>query len=177
MTTTPANLAFERGRPFYDIVMTFLAATIGLGPVFDQKNPLNLNRFKIRYYHGTLNPDLFVDMGQVHRQCLAGTISSGAVEKVLCCMLLNSAYEIAKPHQDSSPEFEVFRHLRNAASHGNRFFFTSSEPRRPASWGPLIVDHHQRGKKNPLCGIECIGATLSPGDALALLCQIESRLP
>jgi hypothetical protein len=84
---------------------------------------------------------------------------------------------VAEAHNDQSPEFEVFRHLRNAASHGNSFYFKKDEPRRLASWGKLVIDDKFKGRFNPLFGVECIGDTISPADALALLQSIERRLP
>lgn len=49
--------------------------------------------------------------------------------------LLGSAYELLKPHRDpNNALWEFFRHTRNAAFHGNRFYFKGGEPLRPASW-------------------------------------------
>jgi hypothetical protein len=168
---------FAQGRPFFEMVMSFLAATIGMGPVFDPANPLKLSPQSIAWYRGIVRPHLLIDMNQVHHQCISGGLSAETAVKALCCMLLNSAYEVAKPHKDTSPEFELFRHLRNAASHRNQFTFTTREPAGPAAWNRLTIDDSLKGAANPLSGIECVGATVSPADVLALLHDIESRLP
>src|SRR5437879_11164170 len=118
--TSPAP-GFVSGRPFYNMVASFLAATVGMGPVFNPNNPLKLGPEVNAWYRGRLNDDLIIDMGQV-QQCLSNISADLAVTQ-LCRMLLISTYEIAEHHNDKSPEFEVFRHLRNAAAHGNRFTF------------------------------------------------------
>ncbi|MFI5401797.1 MAG: hypothetical protein ACHQ1G_02595 [Planctomycetota bacterium] len=170
-------IAFAQGRPFFEMVTSFLAATIGLGPLFEENNPLALGPSTLAWYRGKVVPNLVIDMGQVHAQCVSGALTADAAVKSLCCMLLNTAYAAAEPHRDQSPEFEVFRHVRNAASHGNKFNFHPDEPRRPAAWGAFRIDNMQKGSANPLFGLECIGATISPADALALLHDVEGRLP
>ena len=175
--SSPPTIIFTQGSPFFEMVMSFLAATVGMGPVFDNENPLALDSDKIAGYRGKVRPDLAIDMGQIHAQCVSGALTADAAVKSLCCMLLNTAYAVAEAHNDQSPEFEVFRHLRNAVSHGNSFNFRKNEPKRPASWGTFVIDDKLRGRSNPLFGVECIGATISPADALALLQDIERRLP
>jgi hypothetical protein len=174
--SSPPTIIFTQDSPFFEMVMSFLAATVGMGPVFEKENPLALGPDKIAWYRGKVKPDLAIDMGQIHALCVSGALTADAVVKSLCCMLLNTAYAVAEAHNDQSPEFEVFRHLRNAASHGNSFYFKKDEPRRPASWGRLVIDDKLKGRFNPLYGIECIGDTISPADALALLQNIERRL-
>jgi hypothetical protein len=53
----------------------------------------------------------------------------------------------------------------------------AEEPRRPAQWRGIIIDDTLQGPTNPLHGVECIGATLLPADAIWLLHDIEARLP
>ncbi|MGC1454772.1 MAG: hypothetical protein WA946_06245 [Nitrospirota bacterium] len=173
----PPTLIFTQDSPFFEIVMAFLAATVGMGPVFEKENPFSPGPDKNTWYRGKVRPDLAIDLGQVHALCESGEVSADAVMKSLCCMLLNTAYSVAEAHNDQSPAFEVFRHLRNAASHGNYFFFKKDEPRLPASWGAFVIDDKLKGRFNPLFGAECIGDTFSPADALALMQNIERRFP
>jgi hypothetical protein len=175
--STTTNLVFVQGKPFFEMVMSFLAATVGMGPVFDPANPLLLSPDKLAWYQGKLKPDTVIDMNQIHQQCVSGALTPNAAVKALCCMLINSCYEIAKPHNDKSPEFEFFRHLRNAASHCNHFNFFAREPSRPAAWSGFSIDHTKKGATNPLANTECVGLLVSPGDILALLHEIESKLP
>jgi hypothetical protein len=173
----PPFIVFTQDSPFFEMVTAFLAATMGLGTVFEKENPLSTDPDKIAWYRGKVRPDLAIDVGQVHALCLSGDLTADAVMKSLCCMLINTAYSVAEAHNDQSPAFEVFRHLRNAASHGNNFFFKKDEPRLPASWGAFVIDDKLKGRFNPLFGVECIGDTVSSADALALLQDIERRFP
>ena len=173
----PSTLIFSQDSPFSEMVTAFLATTMGLGPVFEKEAPLAPGPDTVAWYRGKVRPGLAVDLGQVQALCLSGDLTPDAVMKSLCCMLLNTAYSVAEPFNDQSPAFEVFRHVRNAASHGNNFFFKKDEPRLPATWGAFVIDHNLKGRFNPLFGVECIGDTFSPADALALLQNIERRFP
>jgi hypothetical protein len=174
---SPSTIIFTQDSPFFEMVMSFLTATMGLGAVFETENPLAPSPEKNAWYRGKARPNLAVDMGQIRALCASGDLTADSVVKSLCCMLLSTAYTVADAHNDQSPEFEFFRHLRNAAVHGNSFYFKKDEPRRPASWGTLVIDHKLKGTFNPLSGVECIGDTISPADALAVLQNIERRLP
>ncbi|MEQ1598499.1 MAG: hypothetical protein ABL880_03940 [Methylotenera sp.] len=175
--TQPTQLVFTQGRPFFEMVMSFLAATVGMGAVFDATNPLGLSPQMKAGYQGIVKTDVVIDMNQVHTQCISGALSPDTAVKSLCCMLLNSTYEIAKQFNDRSPEFEIFRHLRNAASHKNLFTFNANEPALPALWAGLKIDHTLKGSTNPLEGGECVGTVVSAGDIIALLYEIEAKLP
>lgn len=172
-----AGLVFVPGRPFFEMVASFLAATVGMGPVFDPKNPMQLSPEMVAWYRGKIAGDLAIDTAQIQNICTSGALTADFAVTRLCCMLLNSAYQAARHHNDKSPEFEMFRHLRNAASHGNKFHFENLEPRRPTRWRSLTINHTTKGSGNPLHGVECVGHTLSPADVLMLLSDIESRLP
>lgn len=94
-----------------------------------------------------------------------------------CCqMLANTAYESVKGRKTHSPEFEFFRHVRNASSHRNYFTFDKEEPRRPAAWRGFTIDHTKLGKENPLQGSPCFGPVLGPADLVSLLKDIEDQL-
>jgi hypothetical protein len=173
----PPFIVFTQDSPFFEMVTAFLAATMGLGHVCERGNPHAPVSDAIDWYRGKVRPDLAIDLGQVHALSASGDLTADAVMKSLCCMLLNTAFSVAEAHNDQSPAFEVFRHVRNAASHGNNFFFKKDEPRLPASWGAFVIDDKLKGRFNPLFGVECIGDTFSPADALALLQNIERRFP
>lgn len=175
--SNPTTINFTQDSPFYEMVTSFLAATVGLGPVFEKEVPLASGPDQSTWYRGKVRPDLTIDMEQIHAQCASGDLTAETVVKSLCCMLLCTAYTVADAHNDQSPEFEVFRHLRNAAAHGNYFYFKKDEPRRRAAWGRFVIDDKLKGSFNPLSGVECIGDTISPADVLALLQSIERRLP
>ncbi len=91
-------------------------------------------------------------------------------------MLANTAYESVKDHNDQSPEFEFFRHVRNASSHRNFFYFTRNEPARAAAWRGFALDVVAKGDTNPLFGTPCFGPVLGPADLIDLLADIETKL-
>jgi hypothetical protein len=158
------------------MVMSYLAATVGLGPVFDASNPLQLSAQTIAGYQGKLKPAVVIDMQQIHQQCVAGNLTANTAVFALTCMLLNTTYEMCSAQNDHSPEFEFFRHMRNAASHRNTFNFSPHEPKRPAAWAGVALDEALKGSANPLYGTQCVGTFISPGDVIALLADIESKL-
>jgi hypothetical protein len=155
------------------MVTAFLVSAVGLGPVFDANNPLGLSRSQAAVFFGNVQPTLAIDMQQV-RDMAAITGSDGALRS-LCCMLANTAYDSVEIKNDHSPEFEFFRHVRNAASHGNTFSLFKHEPSRPASWRGLVIDHTMKGQTNPLNGTLCFGGLLAPSDAIFLLWDIEKK--
>jgi hypothetical protein len=176
MAATAPPIGFLQDRPFYEMVMSYLAATIGLGPVFDPANPLQLSPQSIAGYHGKIKPAIVIDMMQVHQQCTEGHLTPTTAVVALTCMLLNTTYEMCRAQNDHSPQFEFFRHVRNAASHRNTFNFLEHEPSRPAEWAGCAIDHTLKGKANPLFGTQCVGAFLQPADVIALLADIERKL-
>lgn len=176
MSSQP-TIGFTQDSPFYEMVTAFLAATAGIATVFEKTDPLASGPDQLDWYRGKVRPDLAIDMGQIHALSVSGDLTADSLMKSLCCMLLCTAYTVTDVHNDQSPEFEVFRHLRNAAAHGNYFYFKKDEPRRRAAWGRFVIDDKLKGSFNPLSGVECIGDTISPADVLALLQNIERRLP
>jgi hypothetical protein len=168
---------FAHGGPFYDMVMSFLAATVGLGPVFDPNNPLALSPQIIAVYTGRVaGAGLDIDTGQIHRECISGRLPVNTAVNSLCGMLLNTAWESLGRHGHRGADFEFFRLVRHAVSHGNKFNFYKIEPRLPTAWRALTIDHNRKGKTNPLYGTQCVGVTLMPADAIWLLHDIEQQL-
>lgn len=172
----PNLLIFSTSGPFYKMVSTFLLATVGMGPLFEKDNALNLDASKIAMYFGRFNQRTDVDMQQVQNLAWYGGITPNDAVNSLCCMVVNAAYETVKEHNDNSPEFELFRHLRNAASHMNQFNFFDHEPKRPAAWRGFEIDHTSLGTTNSLFGIQCFGLTVGPADVLQLMSDIEKRI-
>ena len=176
MSTSVPAMAFSRGGPFYPMVSTFLASAVGLGPLFDSRNPLRVDAGQAAVFGGFVNTVSAIDMQQVIDQTLGGGITAQDALNSLCAMLVNTSYEAVKSRNDYSPEFEVFRHLRNAASHANRFFFEPHEPSRPACWRAFRIDEMAKGVSNPLQGTPCFGAVIGPADILQLLSDIEPKV-
>jgi hypothetical protein len=172
-TPEPA-LSFSSDGPFFPMVTAFFLSTIGLGPLYQADNPLRLSAKDAASYHGLIEPQLDIDLGQIRDMTQHLPLGRAIVE--LCGMLIVSAHAIALDRAQGnraileSPTFEFFRQVRNAAAHGNRFTFSTGEPRRLAQWRTVTLDRRTHA------GMQCFGHLLNAADALALLRDIESML-
>lgn len=155
-------------------VRTFVAATVGLGPVFDPANPLALRAEVIAAYAGSGGLGLQIDTGQLRSWIELGVIAARPAVVALTQMLVISAADALDDASDKSPPFELLRHLRNAAAHGNKFNFSAREPRRPASWRHLTLDPGLTGSANPAFGQECVGTFAMPADVLLLVAELAA---
>lgn len=96
-----------------------------------------------------------------------------------CGDLIARCYEAVKARRDPTvPEWEFFRHCRNAASHDNRFSFAAHEPARPAAWRGLEIERTLEG--TPLIDEtddsgKPVGL-LSVGDPIVVVWDIEQLL-
>lgn len=122
--------------------------------------------------NGVLVEDKHLFPYDVMQQVRQGHIGMPVFRATSCMMLANTAYESVKHLKDHSPEFEFFRHIRNASSHGNRFTFSTREPKRPASWRGSAFDHSLKGQLNPLDQSPCFGPLFGPADLIDLLSDI-----
>lgn len=95
----------------------------------------------------------------------------------LSIMLANICMETLKSMniKRGFPEIELLRHLRNAGSHGNIFTFNNIEPKFPAQWSSLKLDHNRKGELNPLQGTQCFGKYIDCADLVMLLKDIEDK--
>jgi hypothetical protein len=168
------SLGFSTDGPFFPMVATFLLSTVGLGPVYESDNPLQLSAKGIAGYRGLVEPELIIDLEQIRQ--LTGHLAADRAVHELCGMLIISAHAVALEWTGldrsiiESRQFEFFRHVRNAAAHGNRFTLKSGEPKRPAGWRTLNLDAKTHDKT------QCFGSLLSAADALSLLGDIQKLL-
>lgn len=166
--------------PFYRFVLTYLVASAGLTPIYDDKNYPT-------FMQGTAG--LFVGDAAGHARanledCVAlarkGLPPLLDAQVDLCCMLANAAFESiqekVKERTRRDPAFQYLRHVRNAVSHGNRWKFKDSEPASKAEWRNKSLDHQKRGGSNPLQGKPCFFAELKPADLLHLLQDVGELL-
>ena len=173
MGNLPTELVFKKDLPFYEMVSSFMVAVSGSPAVFLPDNPMNFQPNETIELTGVVYPSMSIKPHQIHRNAVDGFISTDSFKYSLCMMLANHAYEAVKDENDSSPEFELFRHIRNASSHNNRFNFIDSEPARPASWRGLRIDNTNKGKNNLLYGQACFGDFMGISDLVLLLWDIE----
>jgi hypothetical protein len=167
---------FSPNSPFYWMIGTYLQQMAAIPILFQEGNcaafqPGDTIRFgdsdEGKYFH----PFEIYQAGLVtlpHSQHMFIGYST--------MMLAALAYETVKSMNDHSPEFELFRHLRNAAAHQNKFNFTNQEPRRPAAWLKQSIDHTVKGEGNLLHGHVCFGSFISPSELIDLIAHIEKRL-
>lgn len=172
-------LKFHKNGPFFNMITAFTVALAGVEPFVDSRNPMNYRPYPAKsgislpgkvFPHFVVFPyDLFVRFQKKE-------ISHRKISISFCTMLMNTTYELVKDKNNQTPVFEFFRHIRNASSHRNEFFFRSHEPRRVTEWRGKIIDHNLKGKDNPLFGKECFFNFLGPADALYLLNDIEQLI-
>ena len=167
---------FDKGKPFYDMVATFMVALSSCPAVFNAGNPMKYEPSQYISINGVLVPSKHLFPIEAYEQAQSGHTTMPFFLGHCCMMLANLAYESVKDLNDHSPEFEFFRHVRNAASHQNRFSFRDDEPRRPASWRGAVLDHTTKGSMNPKQSKECFGSTLGPADLIELLGDIEKKI-
>jgi hypothetical protein len=186
LVLTLSTLELRKGSPFFDMLATFVAATAGLTPVFDAEHYPAFLQGVGGEYRGMVWPTMTVDLGDAVGRFRTGILDASTAEIQLCCMLANAAWEAARfaskhPSWDK-PEVQFFRHVRNAASHGNRWSFKEPSGRRPgtpdlpAAWRGLELDHTRKGRDNPLQHLACFGRSLSSADLLRLLLDVETLL-
>jgi len=72
--------------------------------------------------------------------------------------------------EDTAPDMEFLRHVRNACGHGNRFTFRNNEPRRPAMLRGLEIKQESDGFGPVLFDF------ITVGDAVLLLDSVTRRL-
>lgn len=175
MDNNAANIVFEKGMPFFEMVSCFLISLCGDPIVFNDEGQIELKKDHYLQLDGRVVKPSHIFVNQLRENAQKGLLSKNNFIGGCCMMLANIAYESVKSQNDHSPEFEFFRHVRNASSHLNRFKFEKREPRRPATWRGVALDHTKPGDKNPLQGTYCFGQLLSVSDILWLLWDIEQR--
>lgn len=158
------------------MVSALVVSIIGLNATCDPSNPLKYEANHAFLLTGEVHPDITLYPYEVCQLAVTRKIDAKSVMGSLFGMLVNTAYESVRDRNDHSPEFEFFRHIRNAGSHRNSLYFFPNEPIRPAEWRRRQIDHTSRGDANPLQGRLCFGDYLGPADAIALLWDIEQHL-
>jgi hypothetical protein len=172
----PVPPTFKTNSPFYRMVSSFMAAMASAPAVFKKDNPM---KFKPEDHIGLpsmhYSRDIVIFPHQIHRNAMDGYISMEDFKNSLCMMLANLAYESVMELRTQSPEWELFRHIRNASSHNNQFNFKRTEPSRPAHWRMLVIDTI-KGVDNPLHGKKCFGNFMDVAELLFLLKDIEDNI-
>ena len=176
----PPNLIFKPNGIFYHMVSSFMAAVASSPAIFRNDNPMKFEPQQTIELTSIFYEGVSVYPHQIYMSALEGHLLQDHYRHSLGMMLANLAYESAKVQKLSteSPGWELLRHIRNASSHNNRFNFYShkDEPRHPAYWRNLIIDHTKKGKNNPLYETACFGSFMEIAELLWLLKDIEDSL-
>lgn len=170
------DFSFNKSSPFYDLVGTFTTALMGFQAFSLPGNPMGWKESGVLRLEGKVSEPLAANFFKHYKLVQNGHLNQAMYFASLSCMLMNTAYETVKDKNDQTPEFEFFRHIRNASSHGNRFFFTDYEPKRPAIWRRITIDDSVKGKTNPLFGKVCFFDFFAVPDALLLLSDIDTKI-
>lgn len=169
-------MQFDKGKPFFDMVGTFLVSLSTCPAVFDGGNPMKYDKSQYITIGGVQGNGKHLYPLEIYEQAQANHITMPVYLLSCCMMLANTAYESVKEQNDHSLEFEFFRHVRNASSHKNVFTFHPHEPARRAQWRGAIIDHERKGNTNPMHGQPCFGPLLGPADLIDLLAEIEKKI-
>ena len=169
--------------PFFPLVNTYTSALSALAVLADPKMALPVEPYGIGF-SGKVLQSITVHADKARKRFLTElkdnkTDSVARLFDTLTCMLINATYESVKVQLKavSSPLVEFYRHVRNGCSHSNSFFFVKDEPRRPASWRGVVIDHSQKASKNPLFGVPVFAkhGLLHCADAILLLADVEKE--
>ena len=168
------------GSPFAPYVNTFTAALCALPMLTDPKYRLPERGYSVGFTGRVLaRLNVHIDRAQARmgRELSTGTDVISLYFNSLTGMLMNACYEAAKNklHPVRHPVIQFFKHVRNGVSHGNCFHFQSNEPKHPAAWRGLVIDHASKGKANPLHGTPVFAqhGLLHSADGILLLADIE----
>lgn len=170
------HIQFEQGLPFYEMVMSFMTSLSTVSFIINNEKLIELKEKDYVSIEGKWVKPRHFYPHEVIANIKNGNFLLNTYINTCCCMLANTAYEAVKERNDKSPEFELFRHIRNASSHQNKFNFFPKEPSSPASWKHARIDHSMMGTDNPLYGTECFGSLFGAPDVIDLLKEIENKL-
>lgn len=170
------HIQFRQGLPFFDMVMSFMTSLSTFSFVLNNEKLIELKEKDYVSIEGKWVEPRHFFPHDVVSNIQNGKYSLNIYVNSCCCMLANSAYESVKERNDKSPEFEFFRHIRNASSHQNKFMFYPHEPALPAYWKGAMIDHKLKGTDNPLYGKECFGSFFGVPDIIDLLKEIEDKV-
>src|SRR5437762_937584 len=108
------ELTFRNDGYFYDMVASFLVSLFACPAMFDPRNPLKLSPDGYMPLKGLATKDMHIRPFQIWKDVQKGYISEKIYLETCSAMLSNTAYESVKSLRNRSPEFEFFRHVRNA---------------------------------------------------------------
>jgi hypothetical protein len=170
------HIYFKQGLPFYEMVMSFMTSLSTVSFILNNEKLIELKEKDYINIEGKWVKPRHFFPHDVISNIKNGKFLFNTYINSCCGMLANTAYEAVKEQNDKSPEFEFFRHIRNASSHQNKFNFYPKEPSSPSYWKDAKINHEMKGKDNPLYGEDCFGSFFGVPDIIDLLKEIEEKL-
>ncbi len=119
--------------------------------------------------------DLSIDLSDIQHNVKNREHLNSVIVTMTAPMIISSYSEVEK-YNDNSEIFELFRHMRNACAHGNKFYFRGNQPSRPAKWKELIINHEIKGEENPLYGTTLLFNFISAGDIVYFLLDVQKHI-
>ena len=203
MATSRLN-SFDRGKPFYPLVMNYLTQLIGFkelalrgvigAPALDSalkqlggtpeasKEQLSELQSQLSELAAPLNLRcessdgyLTVDIDEIARDITQNSTYLAEFLMKSAGSVLILAFELSEAWRDKGPLWEFLRHCRHAAAHGGKISFKNAEPKHLAQWGKLHLLPTHQGM--PLFKTINQPGILSPGDPIRLLYDIEQAYP
>lgn len=193
---------FDRSKPFYPLVMTYLiqlhglkeistigvlataniATSFAIPPEFgEQKKQLEDG---IRELLGPLNLEvtgeterLDVSLGFVAQEMILnyGYLMNFQTRAASFCLAMAHELTKDKPYRGKGAKWEFLRHCRNAVSHNGKWHFQNGEPRNKSEWRGIKLKSTMHGQ--PLFLQQDGSGSLKLGDPIALLWEIENENP
>jgi hypothetical protein len=202
--TNSIGPSFDRGKPFYPLVMNYLTLLAGfkelalrgvmgkpsvdavlsqLGAMPESpKEQLDDLRKQLSNLAGPLElrsefsaSHITIDIDEVAREIFNNSAYLATFLMRASGSLLILAYELSEKWRDDRPLWQFLRHCRHAAAHGGKVSFKGNEPKHLAQWGCLVFVRTLQG--SPLFKSEDGVGMLSPGDPIRLLYDIEQAYP
>lgn len=190
---------FDRGKPFYPLVILYMAQLAGFkelavrgipGHRSDADSRFDLSavpsgtteirekllgplQLRSEFQGNTID----VPLDELGSEIATNVMYLGAWLGRASGSLFVLAHEMTKgaAYHDNGPLWEFLRHCRNATAHGGRFSFRRNQPRHLAEWGRFRITQALQGT-NLMKDRDGKGL-LSPGDPIRLLWDIEQAYP
>lgn len=198
MTSAVAPCHFDRSKPFYPLVIGYVAmyhglielmsravvrrlkrlpqAEVELQPNFETLRPLYSGGVteligELAFRSKAVGANVEVDIEEIAVEIVNNRRYLFPFFSQFARHLLILAWETTQRYHDSEPLWELLRHCRNAAAHNGRFALSPGEPKNRAAWRSIVLTNEIDGTL--LFDEPPDVGLFSLGDPLRLLWDIE----
>jgi hypothetical protein len=172
-----ADFGFHKDGFFYDMIGSYGAAVCGLmfyepqyfKPIIDFREQTDQD-LAANFRSVVLGKNIMLKPITTYLHLQNNLITLTTIRHNLIYMLINICYESVKDKLDRNlPHHEFFRHLRNASSHGGKYFFHTNQPNKKAEWKGIEIINSFNGQSIWSIGID-------EADIFLLLTEIDNDL-